>query len=73
MRRLSRNFGRELAKRRTVIENGDAAPVSRDREIGSARMNLNVIHAHRRNIANPDPMRSLIERREQSEVSSGVK
>ena len=73
MCRFRRNFGREFAERRRVIEHGDAAPMRRDREIGRARMNLNIIHAHRRYIADSDPMRALIERREQSEVRSGVK
>ena len=53
MRRLRRDFRREFAERRAVIENGDAATMRCDREIGCARMNLNVVHAHRRNVANP--------------------
>jgi hypothetical protein len=36
-------------------------------------MNLNVVHAHRRNIANADPVRALVERRKQSEVRPCVK
>ena len=36
-------------------------------------MNLDIIHAYRRNIANAHPVRALIERREQSEVRTRVK
>src|SRR5437773_283909 len=72
MRRLRRNLGSEFTKRRTVVEDGDAPAMRCNREIGCARMNLNVVHAHRRYITNPDPMRSLIERGEDSEMRSSV-
>src|SRR5262249_44089254 len=67
------NLRSELPKRNAVIKNGNASSVRGNDQIRSARMNLNIIDPHRRNIANANPMRALIKRGEHSEMRSRVK
>src|SRR4029077_10956473 len=69
---LGRNLRCEFAKRDRVVKNCDAAAMRCDDKGGCARMNLDVIHADRRNIAGAHPMRALIERHEHSEVRTRV-
>src|SRR5689334_22877862 len=72
MRLLLPDLRREVTKRRAVVQNGEAAAVCRNHEVGWARMKLNVVHAHRRNIADADPMSSLIDQSENSEMRAGI-
>src|SRR5207244_11470564 len=71
--RLRSNLRSEIPKRNAVIENGNASPVHRNDQIRRARMNLYVVHPHRREIANAHPVAALIKGREHSEVRTRVK
>src|SRR4051794_34690481 len=73
MRRFRGVLWSQLAQRRGVVDDGDAAAVSTDDEVVSPRMNLEIVHARaRRDIAEADPMHARIEGRERAKVRAGV-
>src|SRR5947208_16559617 len=73
MSRLRGNLRSELPKRSAVVDNGDAPAMRANDQIRSAWMNLNIIYAHRRNIANAHPVGALIKRSEHSEMRPRIK
>src|SRR5438874_4725309 len=73
MRWFTRDFRRQFTERPRVIEHVDASPMCRYHQVESARMNLQVVHPHWRQIANPDPVHPLVERGERAEMRARIK
>src|SRR5256714_5688826 len=73
MRWFTRDFRRQFTEWPRVIEHVDASSMRRDYQVESARMNLQVVHPHRRQIANPDPVHPLVERGERAEMRARIK
>src|SRR5436309_15119032 len=73
MRWFTRDFRCQFTERPRVIEHVDASPRCRDYQIESTRMNLQVVHPHWRQIANPDPVHPLVERGERAEMRARIK
>src|SRR3954467_492672 len=72
MRRLARDFRRQFAKRPCIVEHVNTSAMRSDHQIEGARMDLQIIHSHWRQIANSDPMSPLIKRSKQSEMSPSI-
>ena len=72
MRRFCRDLRSQIAQGPRVINDGNAAAMRRNDQIVCARMNLQIVHAHRRGIADSHPMCALIERSEQTEVRARI-
>src|SRR5438874_11902893 len=73
MRWFTRDFRRQFTEWPHVIAHVDASPMRRDYQIESARMNLQGVHPHRRQITNPDPEHPLVERGERAEMRARIK
>src|SRR5882724_4670820 len=73
MRWFTRDFRRQFTEWPRVIEHVDASPMCRYHQVESARMNLQVVHPHWRQIANPDPVHPLVERGERAEMRARIK
>src|SRR5438132_10997382 len=73
MRWFTRDFRRQFTEWPRVIEHVDASSMRRDYQVESARMNLQVVHPHRRQLANPDPLHPLVERSDRGDMRARIK